>query len=243
MKAALLLCAALLLPAAPAAAGEVRAAVASNFTAAAKEIARAFAAETGHRVILSFGATGQLFTQITQGAPFDVFLAADRVRPARAVDEGYAVAGTQLTYATGRLVLYSREPGVATGPETLKDGRLDRLAIANPLTAPYGAAAVEAMEALGVAAAWKDRIVQGTNIAQTYQFVATGNAAAGFVALSQVAGVEGGSRWLVPAELHTPIAQDAVLLAGAADPEAARAFLDFLMAPEGRAIVARYGYD
>lgn len=231
-----------LLHAGTAAAGEVRVAVAANFTAAAKEIAAAFEETSGDTAVLSFGSTGQLFTQIAQGAPFDVFLAADRARPEKAVADGLAVEGSRFTYATGKIVLYSTDPDLVSGEATLSDASFDKLAIANPETAPYGAAAVETMTALGVTETLAPKLVQGSNIAQTYQFVATGSAELGFVALSQLTGTDGGSRWVVPETLYDPIAQDAVLLAGAADDEAARAFLAFLKGPEARAVIERYGY-
>ncbi|MFM1891356.1 MAG: Molybdate-binding periplasmic protein [Pseudomonadota bacterium] len=223
-------------------AGEVRVAVAANFTAAAREIGALFTRATGHRAIFSFGSTGQLYAQISQGAPFEVLLAADQARPARAVAEGHALAASRFTYATGRLVLFSRDPDRVTGEATLRGGQFSQLALANPATAPYGAAALATLQALGLYDALAPRIVQGNNIAQTYQFVQTGNAELGFVALAQLAGHRGGSRWLVPAHLHPPIAQDAVLLvAGAANP-AARAFLEFLKGPQAAAVKARYGY-
>jgi len=222
---------------------ETHVAVAANFTEAAKEIAEAFSAKTGDTALLSFGSTGQLYTQISQGAPFDVFLAADTERPERAVAEGYAVEDTRFTYAIGRIVLWSREPSLIQGETTLKTAEFDRLAIANPATAPYGAAAVETMTALGVHDDLTPKIVQGNNIAQTFQFVETGNAELGFVALSQLAGREDGSRWVVPADLYAPIRQDAVLLKQGEDEPAASTFLDFLKGPEARSIIARYGYD
>lgn len=217
-------------------------AVAANFTEAANEIAAAFAAETGHEAVLSFGATGQFYAQITQGAPFDVFLAADDERPALAVEEGYGVAGSVFTYAIGRLVLFSTEAGLVTGPETLEEGAFDRIAIANPETAPYGVAAIETMRAIGVLDALQPKIVQGQSIAQAYQFVETGNAELGFVALGQVARVDGGSRWPVPDELHTPIRQDAVLLTSGTENAAAVAFVEFLKGEKAGAIVEAYGY-
>ncbi|WP_018700542.1 molybdate ABC transporter substrate-binding protein [Amorphus coralli] len=231
-----------ILQADPAVAGQARVAVASNFTDAARRIAAAFEAQGDHTVTLSFGSTGQIFTQIAQGAPFDAFLAADQTRPERAVAEGLAVAGSRFTYASGRLALYSADPGLVTGETTLARGTFDKLAIANPETAPYGAAAIETMEALGVLDAIRPKLVRGANIAQTYQFVATGNAELGFVALSQIAASEGGSRWIVPETLHAPIAQDAVLLSEAADRQAAIAFLAFLKGPDARAIIAGFGY-
>ncbi len=226
----------------PAVAGEVRAAVAANFTEAARQIGALFEAETGHDMILSFGSTGQLYTQITQGAPFDVFLAADQARPKRAVDEGFAVPESRFTYVTGRIVLFSNDPELVTGETTLRDGAFTRLALANPVTAPYGAAAVEAMTALGLYDDLRPKIVQGNNIAQTYQFVATGNAELGFVARAQIAGHGHGSRWPVPDALYTPIAQDAVLLTRAADNAAARAFVAFLQSPAARRVTEMYGY-
>lgn len=237
-----LLPAALLLWATSVQADEATVAVAANFTEPATEIAELFTAQTGHVAVLSFGASGQFFTQITQGAPFDVFLSADAARPARVVEEGFGVADTAFTYAIGRLVLWSRDPGRVTGPEILEAADFARLAIADPAAAPYGAAAVETMRHLGVLEALEPKLVTGTNISQTFQFVATGNAEVGFVALSQLAGDATGSRWLVPPELHAPIRQDAVLLTTGADNAAARAFLDFLKGPEAAAVIERFGY-
>lgn len=223
-------------------AGEVNVAVASNFTAAAREIGKLFAEETGHEAIFSFGSTGTLFTQISQGAPFDIFLAADQARPIKAEKEGFAVPDTRFTYATGKIVLYSADPDLVTGEKTLKAGDFTRIAIANPVTAPYGAAAIAAMKSLGVHEALKDRIVRGNNIAQTYQFIASGAAELGIVALSQVALVDGGSRWIVPADLYPVIAQDAVLLAHGAENEAALAFIAFLKGDAAGEVKTAYGY-
>ena len=223
-------------------ADEVRAAVAANFALAAQEIGELFADATGHEALLSFGSSGQLYAQITQGAPFDVFLAADRSYPRRAVEDGHAVADSLFTYATGRLVLFSVDPGRVAGRASLAEGEFRRLAIANPELAPYGAAAVEVLTALGLADRLRPRLVRGNNVAQTYQFVITGNAELGFVALAQVIAHEHGSRWIVPRELHSPIAQDAVLLRGGSDSEAAAAFLAFLRGPAAALVLARYGY-
>lgn len=228
--------------AAPAGAGEVKVAVAANFIAAARDIGAAFEAETGHRTLFSYGSTGQIYVQISQGAPFEVFLAADRIRPEKAVAEGLAVPGSRFTYATGRIALYGADPDLVRGPGTLTESNFRKLAIANPETAPYGAAAVQAMAALGVYEGLKDRIVRGNNIAQTFQFVETGNAELGFVAVSQLVGREGGSRWLVPEALHAPIAQDAVLTVKGEGNPAAHAFLAFLRGPEAAAIKEKYGY-
>lgn len=226
----------------PLQAADLHVAVAANFTAPAREIAAAFNAENGDTAVLSFGSTGQLFTQIVHGAPFDVFLAADQARPERAIAEGYAVAGSRFTYATGRIALYSIEPDLVSGAATLSGGPFEKIAIANPETAPYGVAAIQTMTALGVRDSLARHIVQGANIAQAYQFVATGSAELGFVALSQITNIVGGSRWIVPQDLHAPIAQDAVLLTEGADSPAAAAFVDFLKGPTARAIIARYGY-
>jgi molybdate transport system substrate-binding protein len=223
-------------------ANEVKVAVAANFTDAAQEIGARFEAATGHTAVFSFGSTGQLYTQITQDAPFEVFLAADQARPEKAVADGYAVADSRFTYAIGRIVLYSRDPDLVRGEATLRASTFARLAIANPKTAPYGAAAVAAMQALGVYGALAGKLVQGNNIAQTYQFVETGNADLGFVALSQVVGSDAGSRWLVPDDLYPPIAQDAVLLKRGAGNPAAAAFLAFLKGPEAKAVKEKYGY-
>ncbi len=221
---------------------EVKIAVAANFTEPAKEIAAAFEKATGHKPVLSFGATGQFYAQITQGAPFEILISADKATPARAIKEGHAVDGTAFTYAAGRLVLYSKSLNLAKGDAVLKDARFAKIAIANPATAPYGAAAVEAMKALGVHAPLQAKIVQGNNIGQTFQFVDTGNAELGFVALSQVIFAKEGARWTVPTNLYSAIAQDAVLLKPGAGSEAAKAFLAFLKEPEARAVIEKYGY-
>ncbi|MBX2806745.1 MAG: molybdate ABC transporter substrate-binding protein [Hyphomicrobiales bacterium] len=223
-------------------AGEVRVAVATNFTQPAKEIGGAFEMTTGHNVIFSFGSTGQLYAQITQDAPFDVFLAADQERPNRAVDEGFAIKSSLFTYAKGRIALFSRASDLIGGEAMLSDTRFSKLAIANPLTAPYGAAAVEVLNGLGVYDALAPRIVKGNNIAQTYQFVETGNAEIGFVALSQIALHAEGSRWIVPEEMHAAIAQDAVHLIRGRENEAAAAFMKFLRDDAAQAIKEKYGY-
>jgi molybdate transport system substrate-binding protein len=237
-----LLCAlTLLLAAAPAAAGEVKAAVAANFTAAMKEIASAFEAATGHSLVVSYGSTGKIYAQIKHGAPFEVFLAADQERPRMLEEEG---AGSgRFTYAVGRLVLWSADPGLVDGAgAVLRSGDFRRLAIANPVTAPYGVAAMQVIGNLGLADAIEPKLVRGDNIAQTYQFVATRNAALGFVALSQVALDPSGSRWPVPAELHDPIRQDAVLLDKGKDNPAAVVLMEYLKGPEARAVIERFSY-
>jgi molybdate transport system substrate-binding protein len=228
----------------PALAAEVNVAVAANFTEPAKEIAARFKARTGHDATLSFGSSGQFYTQIANGAPFGVFLSADRERPEKAEAEGLGVGGSRFTYAIGRLVLYSRTAGLVDGKgAVLKSGRFQKIAIADPKTAPYGVAAVETIRKLGVHDALAPKLVQGTSITQAYQFIDTGAAELGFVALSQVVAVKGGSRWVVPAANHTAIDQQAVLLkTGAANP-AATAFMAFLKGAEAKAIIRTYGYE
>jgi len=223
-------------------AAQTNVAVAANFTEAAKEIAAAFKARTGDEAVLSFGASGQFYTQITQGAPFQVFLSADESRPKQLTDDGLAVPGSRFTYAIGKLVLWSKVAGLVKGEETLKTASFAKLSICNPAAAPYGAAAVEAMKALKVYAALQPKLVEGATITQAYQFVETGNAELGFVALSQLTGSEAGSRWLIPQELYSPIRQDAVLLRSGASNEAATGFIAFLKSPEARAIIEKYGY-
>jgi len=217
-------------------------AVAANFTEPAKEIANLFKQKTGNEAVLIFGASGAFYTQITHGAPFEVFLSADTERPQAAIKSGFAVADSRFTYAIGKLVLWSRVVDVTNGEAALKAASFSRLSIANPVAAPYGAAAIETVKALGVYDALKPKIVQGNSIAQAFQFVDTKNAELGFIALSQLYGVSGGTRWDVPQHLYTPIRQDAVLLKTGADSEASKAFLAFLKGPEARAVIERYGY-
>lgn len=215
-------------------------AVAANFTALAEELADIFAEETGHQPVLSFASTGQLYAQISQGAPYEVFLAADDERPRIAIEEGFAVEGTAFTYALGRLALYGRGRSVADGEAALREP-FGKLAIADPAAAPYGAAAIETLEALGLYDETKRRLVTGENISQTLQFVETGNAELGFVAASQVVGRD--HQWLVPSDLHQPIRQDAVLLKPGETKPAAIAFLDFLRSDEAVALMEAAGYD
>jgi len=239
----LLLFAALATPG-PAFAGDTQVAVAANFAEPAREIAAAFQKKTGHTATLSFGASGAFYTQIAHGAPFEVFLSADAERPKRAEQEGFAVPQSRFTYAIGRLALYSATAGLVDGNGAiLARGSFAHIAIADPAVAPYGAAAVEVMTRRGVYAALSPKIVKGSSLTQTYQFVATGAAELGFVAVSQIANVSGGSRWIVPKKLHMPIDQQAVLLkTGAANP-AAQAFLKFMGSPQAIAIIRRYGYE
>lgn len=225
----------------------VSVAVAANFTAPMQKIAAAFEVDTGHKAELSFGATGKFYAQITHGAPFQVLLSADDTTPARLEREGKAVAHSRFTYAIGTLVLWSAQPGTVDAKgDVLKSGDFKHLAIANPKLAPYGAAALQVMEKLGVATALQPRLVQGENIAQTFQFVSTGNAQLGFVALSQVMAdgkIRSGSAWQVPASLHEAIRQDAVLLMPGKDSAAASALLTYLRGSKARAIIQSYGYS
>ncbi len=232
------------LMAAPAFAAETQVAVAANFTEPAKEIAAGFEKATGHKAVLAFGASGAFYTQISHGAPFEIFLSADSERPAKAEADGLAVAGSRFTYAVGQLVLYSATPGLVDAKgAVLKGGAFDKISIADPATAPYGVAAIETMAKLGVRDALKPKIVTGSSIAQAYQFVSTGAAQLGFVALSQVISVPGGSRWIVPAKLHTPIDQQAVLLKTGKKNPAAAAFIKYLKSRAALAIIKRYGYS
>lgn len=221
---------------------QVKVAVAANFTAPAKEIAAAFQQKSGDEAVLSFGSSGQFYTQITQDAPFQVFLSADQERPEKLAASGLAAPSSRFTYAIGKLVLWSKQPGLIQGEETLKQAAFAKLSICNPAAAPYGAAAVETMKSLKLYDELKPKFVEGADIMQAFQFVDTGNAEVGFVALSQLTGNVGGSRWVVPQELYAPIRQDAVLLKKSADDKAAMAFLEFLKGPEARAIIEKYGY-
>lgn len=226
-------------------AGEVSVAVAANFTDATRDIVPLFEAATGHTAKVSFGSTGKLYAQIEHGAPFEVFLAADVRRPQKAVAEGLAVADSRFTYARGKLALWSAKQGVADrGESLLEAGDFNRVAIANPKTAPYGLAARQVMEHLGVWQALKPKVVRGDSIAQTFQFVATGNAEAGFVAFSQVKAWGGapGSLWAIPEGYYQPIEQQAVLLHKGRENPAAQAFLQFLKSDEARAVITGYGY-
>jgi molybdate transport system substrate-binding protein len=244
--ALLLALSAVLLPARPLLADEVLAAVAANFGGPMKEVAALFEKATGHRVLVSSGSTGKLAEQVRNGAPFQLLLSADDQTGAKLEAEGKAVAGSRFIYAVGRLVLWSPRPGfVDSKGEVLRKGEFRHLAAANPKLAPYGAAAFEAMKKLGLLAALEGKVVLGENISQTYQFVESGNAELGFVALSQLprgrtAG--SGSVWMVPEELHAPIRQDAVLLLPGKGKPAAEALLAFLKSEEARSVIRSFGY-
>lgn len=231
----------------PTYADEVQIAVAANFSAPMKQIAAVFEKETGHKALVSTGSTGKFYEQIKNGAPFEVFLAADDKTPAKLDHENLTVAGTRFTYAIGKLVLWSAKPGfVDNQGEVLKQGGFQHIALANPKLAPYGAAAMETMKKLGVLAKIEPRIVQGEDISQTQQFVLSGNAELGFVALSQVmqdGKPVAGSMWVVPAYLYRPIRQDAVLLATGKGKPAAEAFMKFLKSDKAHAIIKSFGYN
>ena len=225
-------------------AADVPVAVAANFTEPAKAIAEAFHAKTGNAAVLSFGSSGQFYTQISHGAPFEVFLSADADRPTQAEKDGLSVPGARFTYAVGRLVLYSATPGLVDARgAVLKAGKYQKLAIADPALAPYGVAAVQTLTKLKLYDALQPKIVKGTSITQAYQFVQTGAAELGFVALSQVINQPGGSRWIVPDADHDPIIQQAVLLKTGQDDAAAKAFLAFLKGPQARKIIKGFGYE
>ena len=226
-------------------AAETTLAVAANFAEPMRQIAADFERLSGHTVNISTGATGKFYAQIVNGAPFDVLLAADDETPAKLVAEKHAISSSAFTYATGKLVLWSARPGFIGGEATvLKNGAFQYLSIANPKLAPYGRAAMETLAALNIEIS-PSKIVTGENIAQTFQFVSTGNADLGFVALSQVwkdGKLTSGSGWVVPETLHAPIRQDAVLLEKGRANAAASALLAYLKTPAARAVMERYGY-
>ena len=246
MKASLAL-AVLALFSCSSAAEEAQVAVAANFAAPARLLAERFSRDTPDRISVSIGSTGKFYAQIRNGAPFDAFLAADDETPQRMEKEQLAVAGSRFTYALGKLVLWSAKPDLIDAKgQVLRSGVFSRIAIANPKLAPYGAAAVQAMEKLGVWPSLREKLVLGENVAQTLQFIASGNADLGFVALSQVS--EGGrppagSHWRVPQALYEPIRQDAVLLARGSGNAAARAFLQYLRGAAAREVIRASGYD
>jgi molybdate transport system substrate-binding protein len=211
-----------------------------------QKIAADFEKDTGHKVVSAFGATGKFYAQIKNGAPFELLLAADDETPAKLIKENAAVAGSQFSYAIGKLVLWSAKPAIVDGAgEVLKNGGFDHLAIANPKVAPYGAAAVDVLKALGVNDALQPKIVTGESITQTYQFISSGNALLGFVALSQVLkdGKIEGSSWVIPAKLYTPIRQDAVMLGKGKGKPAAEALMKYLKSDKTKAVITSFGYE
>lgn len=239
MPRLLLISLALLLPIAQA--DTIKVAVAANFTAPMKELAEHFQRATGHTALVSYGSTGKLYAQILHGAPYQVFLAADDKRPAMLYQSGKG--REPVTYAVGRLALWSPDPElVDSDGQVLRDAAIDRLAIANPKTAPYGVGALQVLEAIGVKDRLASRLVRGDNIAQTYQFVYTGNVPLGFVAISQVISREGGSSWIPPQSYYEPLRQDAILLTDETPAQAALSFMQFLQSGEAREVIARFGY-
>lgn len=233
--------------AATAYADEVQVAVAANFTAPMKEIAADFEKATGHKAVLAFGSTGKFYAQIKNNAPFEILLAADDETPTKLGKEGAAVAASQFTYAKGKLVLWSAKAAIVDDKgEVLKKGGFDHIALASPKLAPYGAAAVEAMKALGLHDALAPKFVTAENIGQTYQFVKSGNALLGFVALSQVTKdnqITEGSAWVVPANLYTPIKQDAIVLEKGKGKPAAEALMKYLQSDVAIKVIRSYGYE
>jgi len=228
-------------------AADVSVAVAANFAAPMKIIAHNFERATGHKAVLSFGGTGQFYGQIKNGAPFAVLLAADTQTPEKIEKEGFGVAGTRLTYAIGQLVLWSKKPGLVDDQgEILKIGNFYKIAIANPKLAPYGSAAIEVLNRLGIMSQVKPKIVEGSNIAQAYQFVFSENASLGFVALSQVyedGKLKQGSGWIVPARMYSPIKQDAILLNSGRNNPAAIALMTYLQSEAAKAVIHKFGYQ
>lgn len=228
-------------------ADEVQVAVAANFTAPIQAIAADFEKDTGHKLVAAYGATGQFYTQIKNGAPFEVFLSADETTAEKLEKEGDSVKGSRFTYAIGTLALWSAKEGyVDAKGDVLKKNEYQHLSIANPKAAPYGLAATQVLEKLKLTEATKAKIVEGQNITQAYQFVSTGNAELGFVALSQIykdGKVSSGSAWIVPASLHDPIKQDAVILNKGKDSAAAKALVEYLKGPKAAAVIKSYGYQ
>lgn len=228
-------------------ADEVQVAVAANFTAPIQAITADFEKDTGHKLVAAYGATGQFYTQIKNGAPFEVFLSADDTTPEKLEKEGDTVKGSRFTYAIGTLALWSAKAGyVDAQGEVLKNNEYQHLSIANPKAAPYGLAATQVLEKLKLTEATKAKIVEGQNITQAYQFVSTGNAELGFVALSQIykdGKVSSGSAWIVPASMHDPIKQDAVILNKGKDNAAAKALVEYLKGPKAAAVIKSYGYQ
>lgn len=238
--------AALLLASWSAQAAQATVAVAANFAEPLRALAAVLEKTTGHRLEIVVGATGRLYAQIANGAPFDLFLAADQATAAKAESEGLTVPGSRFLYATGQLVLWSVRPDLVDKQgQVLRQDGWRRLAVANPRTAPYGAAAMQTLAQLGLTQALAPRLVQGESIAQTYNFAHTGNAELAFVALSQVlegGRLKGGSMWVVPAQYHEPIRQDAVLLKRGARNEAARALVKLMQSPAGQDLIRSFGY-
>lgn len=228
-------------------AGEVNAAVAANFAEPMAQIVKLFQQESGNTVKISIGSTGKFYSQIQNGAPFDVLVAADEKVPQRLEKEGLAIEGSHFVYAIGKLVLWSAQPGyVDDKGHVLRKGNYNKLAIGDPKLASYGTAAKESLEELGLWNVIQGKLVTGENITQTYQFAATGNAELAFIALSQITKdgkVTEGSWWLVPSNFYNPIRQSAVLISGAKDEVTARAFLAFLKSEKAKTVIRNFGYE
>ena len=228
-------------------------AVASNFTLPMKVLAKEFEKQSGHKLRVSFGSSGKFYAQIKHGAPFQVFLSADQAKPSALEKEGWGVSGSRFTYATGRLALWSsKENFIDEQLSTLKSGQFNKLALANPKLAPYGMAAVQVLDNLKLTQASQHKWVKGENIAQTYQFVSTGNSDLGFVALSQIINldktlntnnIKHGSAWIIPSDLHQAIHQDAILLKRGKDSQAAQQFITFIKTPKAKNMINHYGYQ
>lgn len=227
-------------------AAEIKVAVAANFAAPFKDIASIFETETGHKVSITPGATGKFYAQISNGAPFDVFFSADDETTIKLEKEGRAIEGTRFTYANGTLALWSpKEGAVDSSGDVLKTGKFKYLAIANSRVAPYGIAAVQTMQKMGLLSILEPKIVQGESIAQTFQFISTGNAELGFVALSQIyqnGKLKSGSAWIVPDSFHDELRQDAVLLVPGKNSEPAKALLNFMKSEKAKKVILSYGY-
>ncbi len=229
----------------PVHAEEITLAVAANFTAPMKLLAAEFEKDSGHKVVASYGSTGKFYAQIKNGAPFQILLAADDEIPAKLVKENMGVGGSQFTYAVGKLVLWSAKPGlVDSAGAVLKKGDFAHLALADPKLAPYGAAGLETLKALGIYEALQPKLVTAENVTQAFQFVSSGNAELGFVALSQVLkdGRIEGSSWLVPENLYTQIRKDAVILEPGKGRAAVEALMKFLKGDKAKAIIKSFGY-
>lgn len=228
-------------------AAQASVAVAANFMAPMKRIAQDFERDTGHKLTLAFGATGQFYAQIRHGAPFAVLLSADDETPLKLEKEGLGVPGSRWTYAIGKLVLWSKKPGfVDAQGEVLRQGGFEKIALANPKLSPYGAAALQVLDHMGLRERTAAKMVQGSNITQTFQFVSSENAQLGFIALSQVfdnGKLKQGSAWLVPSAIHAPLQQDALLLNPGKDNAAAVAFLKYLQGDQAKAVIRAFGYE
>ncbi|MBW8192184.1 molybdate ABC transporter substrate-binding protein [Neiella marina] len=228
-------------------AADLQVAVAANFYRPMQQLAANFETKTGHHVGLSAGSTGKLFAQISNGAPFDVFIAADQTRPNALVKSGLAQAESQFTVAQGQLALWSNDPSLINGtPAVLQAQQLTKLAIASPKTAPYGAAAVQVLQHLKLYPAWQPKLIQGQNISHTYQYVSSGNVDAGFVAVSQIyhqGSLASGSAWIVPSDYHQPLNLDAVLLTRTTREKAAQDLLRYLASDEAKALIRSFGYQ